>query len=256
MRRLTAPVAGVLLILWASPHSLRAQVEPTPATSDSAPRLARFPKDLVLNAAAIFSSDNIVPLFVGTAATFASRPADDSIRNFFQNEQHWKGFDGVGRQIGKSQLVGPAIGVALLTGAAIKNPELQSLSYDLAQGFVLTNAMTAGIKTVSGRSRPDVTSDYSFPSGHTSNSFMWATVLARHWGWVAGVPAYAVASYVGASRLESEKHFLTDVVAGATLGYIVGRTVTRKRKRGGRINLGVAIPPGGGAAATLAIRVD
>jgi membrane-associated phospholipid phosphatase len=41
------------------------------------------------------------------------------------------------------------------------------------------------------------------------------------------VPAYAAAAAVGYSRIVRDKHYLSDVVAGATLGYIVGRTVVR-----------------------------
>lgn len=66
-------------------------------------------------------------------------------------------------------------------------------------------------------------------------SFMWATVLSRNYGLKVGIPAYAVASYVGVSRLQENAHHTSDVVAGATIGYIVGRTVTRHRK-GGRLS--------------------
>jgi membrane-associated phospholipid phosphatase len=63
-------------------------------------------------------------------------------------------------------------------------------------------------------------------------SFMWATVLSRNYGLKVGIPAYAVAGYVGATRLQENKHHMSDIFAGATIGYIVGRTVTRQRKGG------------------------
>jgi membrane-associated phospholipid phosphatase len=51
-------------------------------------------------------------------------------------------------------------------------------------------------------------------------------VLQRHYGWKVGVPAYAIASYIAASRLSNARHYLSDVLVGAAVGIIVGRTVT------------------------------
>ena len=230
------------------------QLLPRPA--EGAPPVKGFPKDLVRNFGAVFSRDNVPPLLVGAAATGAVIPVDDRVTDFFRDGSHWRGFDDLGKQLGKSQLLGPAIGVSFLVSRATDNRDLQRFTYSLAQGFIVTNALTGGLKVIAGRERPDRASHTSFPSGHTSNSFMWATVFSRHYGWKAGVPAYALASYVGASRLKSRKHYLTDVVAGAVLGYIVGRTVTRDQasQERRRLRWGVAVPPGGGAALSLAIR--
>jgi membrane-associated phospholipid phosphatase len=63
-------------------------------------------------------------------------------------------------------------------------------------------------------------------------------VAERHYGWTVGLPAYVAAGLVGASRIQQNKHFLSDVIAGATVGYIVGRTVVRVNSQ----------PAGGGAA--------
>jgi membrane-associated phospholipid phosphatase len=52
-------------------------------------------------------------------------------------------------------------------------------------------------------------------------------VAERHYGWKIGVPAYALAGLMGVSRIHQDKHWLSDVVAGAALGFISGRTVTR-----------------------------
>ena len=62
---------------------------------------------------------------------------------------------------------------------------------------------------------------------------MMAEVIRQYYGWKGGLGAYAVAGLIGFSRLEGGDHNLTDVAAGATLGYIVGRTVAR-RALGGR----------------------
>ena len=253
----------VVLCAVGTPVSLVGQdnsepVVQLPATNaeDSAPLVKRFHKDLVSNFAALWSGDNVTPFLVGTAATASVIPADDRVARFFDHSSRWPGFDGLGRELGKSQFLGPAIGVSYLVSRATDNTGYQKFTHSLAQGFLITNTLTGGIKVTAGRERPDGSSTLSFPSGHTSNSFLWATVVSRHYGWKAGIPAFATASYVGASRLRSRKHFLTDVVAGATLGYIVGRTVTRdgRDNRDRRFRLGVAVPPGGGAAISLGIR--
>jgi membrane-associated phospholipid phosphatase len=56
--------------------------------------------------------------------------------------------------------------------------------------------------------------------------FATASVLHGEYGWRVGLPAYAIASWVGASRIEKRRHYLSDVVAGATIGILAGRSVT------------------------------
>jgi len=62
---------------------------------------------------------------------------------------------------------------------------------------------------------------------HASNAFACATVWAEQYGWKGAVPGYLAASFVAGSRLALKKHRLSDVVGGATLGVIVGRSVVR-----------------------------
>jgi membrane-associated phospholipid phosphatase len=95
----------------------------------------------------------------------------------------------------------------------------------LIRAQVLAQAITTGIKLSARRNRPDG-GEFSFPSGHTSVTFATATVMLRHFGWKGGIPAYAVASYVAASRVHVKRHFLSDVAFGAVVGVVAGRTVT------------------------------
>ena len=57
-----------------------------------------------------------------------------------------------------------------------------------------------------------------------------AAVLHRHFGWRVAIPPYAVAAYVAASRIQSERHYLSDVVFGAALGTAVAHTVNRGQR--------------------------
>ena len=70
----------------------------------------------------------------------------------------------------------------------------------------------------------------SFPSGHTSASFATATVIQQQWGWKAGLPAYALASYVGLARLH-RNHYLSDVAFGAGLGIAAGLAINQPSRR-------------------------
>jgi len=95
----------------------------------------------------------------------------------------------------------------------------------LLRAQLLAQVVSGAIKVSANRTRPDGT-NLSFPSGHTSVSFASATVLQRELGWKVGIPAYAVASFIGASRIEDKRHFLSDVAFGAAIGIAAGRTVT------------------------------
>ena len=59
---------------------------------------------------------------------------------------------------------------------------------------------------------------YSFPSGHTTTAFAFATAVACEHAWYWGVPAFGLATFVGMSRMNDNKHYFHDVLAGATLG--------------------------------------
>ena len=110
---------------------------------------------------------------------------------------------------------------------------------------LLPQGVTQAIKYSVGRARPDASSHGSFPSGHASGTFATATVFHRRYGWKAGLPAYGIASWVAASRLSENKHFLSDVAFGAMIGLAAGRTVTFDRGST-RFEITPLVAPGGG----------
>jgi membrane-associated phospholipid phosphatase len=144
------------------------------------------------------------------------------------------------------------IGSALATlaiGRLTGSPRLTAVGADLVRANILAQALTTGTKLSVRRGRPDGT-QFSFPSGHTSVTFAAATVVQRHFGWKAGAPAYAVASYVAASRVHDKRHFLSDVTFGAAVGIVSGWSATMGHGRAQMSVAPMAAPGGGGVSVT------
>ncbi len=97
---------------------------------------------------------------------------------------------------------------------------------DLLRAQIITEVLVEPIKFATHRERPDGSNAQSFPSGHSAVTFAAATVILRHLGWKNAVLGYTIASYVAASRLHDNRHYLSDVIFGAAVGTIAGRTVT------------------------------
>lgn len=92
------------------------------------------------------------------------------------------------------------------------------------RGFAYGGLSIYVLKTVFNRKRPGTSQNYqSFPSGHTAIMFMSATHLTYAYGWTGAIIGYPLALLTGASRLTDDAHWLSDTVAGAVLGIVVGR---------------------------------
>ena len=91
-------------------------------------------------------------------------------------------------------------------------------SWQFTKGLLLTEAVTYGLKLGINKQRPDMSNDNSFPSGHTSTVFHSAGYIHRRYGFKYSIPAYALAGFTAASRIDSKKHDILDVLAGAAIG--------------------------------------
>ncbi len=220
-------------------------------------RFRDFPRDLGRNFLGLASKENLTPLLIGAGATAAAGFFDDEAQRYFGRAGRLgPSGDVLGEIPGSAGVIGGAIGALALTSHLRGNEKLKSMSYSLAQGFVVTSLVTTGMKLAVGRERPDGSNRRAFPSGHTSNAFAFATIFSHHHP-KARIPAYLAASIVAVSRMDEDVHYLSDVVAGATLGYIVGRTVIRQesKKTGPRTTWMPYLSPSRGEAGVL-IQVD
>lgn len=96
----------------------------------------------------------------------------------------------------------------------------------LAYSVASTQAIIHATKYAVARRRPNDSSWNSFPSGHTGAAFSGAAFLQTRYGSAWGLPAYAAATFVGASRVHGNRHFADDVVAGAGIAFLVNQYFT------------------------------
>jgi membrane-associated phospholipid phosphatase len=97
---------------------------------------------------------------------------------------------------------------------------------EFGESAALTLGITSGLKYAVNERRPNG-GNYSFPSGHASISFSSAEFLRKRYGWKHALPAYALATFVAYSRVESKQHYTRDVVAGGAVGIISSEIFTR-----------------------------
>lgn len=112
----------------------------------------------------------------------------------------------------------------------------------LSSSLIASGIITPVLKYSIGRVRPNSTDatfrfkpfsgSQSFPSGHATQAFAVASVIAADYPeWWVQVVSYGAAGVVGLARIEQNAHFASDVVAGAIIGTVVGRAVVARHNQ-------------------------
>jgi hypothetical protein len=239
-----------LSLLMIAPR-LHAQSPQAPSAAPPTPRhtgIAAMIKDLGRDVTQLPSKENLWWTIGGGALALIAHPADDYVHDHIGGNPTADAFFKPGQIIG---IVVPLAGsvTTYAWGRISDQPKISHVGMDLLESQAIAQGLTQGLKYATQRERPDGSGATSFPSGHAASTFAFATALERHLSWRYSVPAYIGASYVAASRLPANRHWLSDVVFGAVVGIISGRTVTRTEAHPYPITIR-ALP--GGAVVTFA----
>jgi membrane-associated phospholipid phosphatase len=178
---------------------------------------------------------------IGVAA-IADRPIRDGMRRYPPNDNPF---------LLNVERFGAEYSIAVLggfymVGAMGNNDTALAVAQDgLAASIIASGIITPTIKFITGRARPredagtanfhpfsiGYSSNSSFPSGHTTQAFVLASVIANHYDetWVTWT-SYTVAGLVGVARSYHGAHFASDVLAGALIGTLVGKSVVAHNK--------------------------
>lgn len=118
----------------------------------------------------------------------------------------------------------PAASVYALNACGIEGKNnLKDRSIILATSYLIMTAVVLPLKSITKVERPDGSSNNSFPSGHTATAFAGAEFLWQEYKdksiWY-GVSGYIVATATGVFRVVNNRHWVTDVAAGAGIGIL------------------------------------
>jgi membrane-associated phospholipid phosphatase len=190
-------------------------------------------------------------IFAGgvVAATTLIYTQDKPIHDFFQRNRSPL-TDNISTQglerFGSGVYSMPLLGAAFLYGVISKKEKPKKVALDGVKAFAVSGILVQGVKMVTQRQRPyqnpqpsfpnnfdgpSGNSGYnSFPSGHTTSVFSVATVVATEYKNVKWVPyvCYAIAGLTGLSRINDNKHWASDVIMGAAIGFAVGKLIAKE----------------------------
>jgi membrane-associated phospholipid phosphatase len=118
----------------------------------------------------------------------------------------------------------PAASVYALNACGVEGKNnLKDRSIILASSYLMMSVTVLALKDITKEERPDGSSNNSFPSGHTATAFAGAEFLWQEYKdksiWY-GISGYIVAAGTGVFRIVNNRHWLTDVAAGAGIGIL------------------------------------
>ena len=207
-----------LLILSLAVLSVSAQPQMTYNTD--------YLKNQPLERESLFSK-SIIPLFMfGIGCVSYDHFRRESIG--FEGSLNWnKSLSDVSDIVQYSP--GAILGLTYLTMSINGSREwndIKRIMFTGATAVAFEAVVVNGLKYSIQRSRPNNRAANSFPSGHATTSFMLATLLHKEFGesvspWFS-VAGYGIATGVCAARVISQRHWMSDVIAGAGLGIFFG----------------------------------
>jgi membrane-associated phospholipid phosphatase len=212
-------IPALLIVLSGLP---RETPPPQPAAAADT-TLARLPERVLRDLARLAGRTPLITLGVGGLVSAAAWPADPRAVPSPSTSATLDRTFAAGGVAGDGAVQAGAAAAVYAIGLARGSRRTQELGTALLEAQGVEGLITQGLKHTVRRARPDG-GRYSFPSGHTAASFATAEVLRRRYGWKAGLAMYVAAAYISASRIADRRHYLTDVLFGASIGIAAAHT--------------------------------
>ena len=166
-----------------------------------------------------------------TGITLSGTNGNDQVeRHFTRNSSQLNTFwDTVGDVGGNPGMHFAVAGAMYFTSLARSDIKTYEVSKTLINALAINGLVTLGLKGLVRTESPNG-DEFGWPSGHTSSTFTFATVMYEAYGPWVGIPLFAFASYVGYERIDARNHDFSDVISGALIGIAIGHAVAQNHK--------------------------
>jgi membrane-associated phospholipid phosphatase len=240
--RLRGPAArfasvAVLCVLAPPAHALPQEAQaPRGHAAEGAveaPSVAAIFREVPLDLYRFISVDTGMVLTAGAGLAAVAHEWDDDLVSELETNVKFNNALEPGSKYGAFSIVLGSSFAVYGVGRLSGHPHLAVVGGDLVRGQIVSQLWVQLLKHIVQRERPDQSNNVSFPSGHAAGGFAVAGVLAHHYGWKAAIPAYAGAAYIATARVHDNKHYLSDVIFGAAMGFAANRTVVLGKGRYG-----------------------
>ncbi len=172
------------------------------------------------------SREFLLTVGLGAVLAGASRSMDHDIADHLDDRHMIAGWEDAGAWLGHPAMHITFAGAMYFYSKMRNDRATAERGLILIEGLTLANITTGLLKVAFQRDRPNG-DGLGFPSGHVASTFALASMLDEMYGHRVGYPMYLLGGFVAFARMSDDKHYLSDAVFGAFLGYAIGKAVFR-----------------------------
>ncbi|NND72938.1 MAG: phosphatase PAP2 family protein [Rhodothermales bacterium] len=214
------------------------------AVDTSAQDNARFVRWMYQDAAGLVLQVNArTPLLIaGASASLAAlSPADPRVLGGVQTGYRggFANYLNTANRLGDPEIKYPVLSIFAVS-LFTNNDRFQDASFTSTQSLLYASLITMTLKTAFGRARPESGYDEqafspfsgrtSFPSGHTTSAFAIVTPWVMYYPGPVTYSLFALSTGTAVARIARDKHWPTDVVAGAAIGFFTARFLSHRHQ--------------------------
>ncbi len=144
-------------------------------------------------------------------------------------------------EFGNARAVRPMAAMVLIGALMSDDPRMQDAAFTSLEAVVFANAVTNTLKAVAGRARPyqemgpgrfePFSGNTSFPSGHATTAFALVTPWLLYYPHHATAGLLVLTTGTALTRVATNVHWFTDVVAGSAIGFTTAYWLTQRHKQ-------------------------
>jgi membrane-associated phospholipid phosphatase len=201
----------------------------------------------VLKAPLHWKGKDFIKLAAITGVSVGLYAVDQRIRDWSQAHKtdFTTGLSEVVDPLGNGRYLWITSGAVFLGGQLFKNDKATRVGLLILESQLINGVLGQIVKIATSRIRPrdgghyndwegpNITPNYSFPSGHAQTAFALMTVVAMEYRHIKIIPpiAYGLAALTSLSRINQDAHWSSDIFVGSALGFFISRVIVQQHTK-------------------------